>query len=153
MSYKIVPISSEIAQAVRENMVSPQYGHPAHAETAAGYGPCRQCLKTFVEGVEERILFTYNSFSGLSDLPLPGPIFIHKNECQAFDGSGFPPELISLPLLFEGFADESRLVSREAVDGNRIDRQIEEIFSDPETRFINLRNSEAGCFVARIDRL
>ena len=46
MNYKIVPIPSEIARSVRENMKSPQYGHQAFADVAKGYGPCRQCLKT-----------------------------------------------------------------------------------------------------------
>ena len=73
MNYKIVPIELELARSVRENMKSPQYGHPAFAEIADGYGPCRQCLKTFEQGAEERILFTYNAFENLSRLPLPGP--------------------------------------------------------------------------------
>ena len=152
MNYKIVPINSEIARSVRVNLKSPQYGHPAFTEIAKGYGPCRLCLKTFVKDAEERILFTYNAFENLSSLPGPGPVFIHKDECAAFDAEGFPPELMDLPLLFESYGAESELISREAVNREKIDRQIAEIFSIPNVEYINIRNSEAGCFVARIER-
>ena len=153
MNYKVVPVASEIARSVRENMVSAQYGHPAFADVAKGYGPCRVCLKTFVKGAEERILFTYNAFESLSNLPLPSPVYIHKNECESFDENGFPSELIDLPLLFEGFGNESRLVTREAVKKSRIEEQITEIFALSDVRYINIRNAEAGCFVAQIKAL
>jgi len=153
MRYKVVPIQSEIARSVRENMVSAQYGHPAFADVAKGYGPCRQCLKTFIKGAEERILFTYNAFENLSNLPLPGPIYIHKNECEPFDAKGFPPGLIDLPLLFESYGDESRLIKREAMKKEEIESQITGIMDLEDVNYINLRNAEAGCFVARIERL
>jgi hypothetical protein len=150
MNYKVVPIGSEIARSVRENMISPQYRHPAFADLAKGYGPCRQCLKTFVKDAEERILFTYNAFENLSDLPLPSPVYIHKDECEAFDAKGFPPELLDLPLLFEAYAPESELVRREALNKENIEAQIERIFALPNVNYIFIRNAEAGCFVARV---
>jgi hypothetical protein len=153
MNYKVVPIRPDIARNVRAQMKSPQYGHPAFADTAVGYGPCRVCLKTFVKGAEERILFTYNAFENLSRLPLPSPVYIHKDECRAFDEQGFPPELTDLPLLFEGYADESELVKREAVKKEEIESQIAGFFASKDVRYINIRNAEAGCFVARIERL
>jgi hypothetical protein len=152
MNYKIVPVSREIARSVREESTSPQYGHPAFTETAKGYGPCRVCLKTFVQGAEERILFTYNAFENLSDLPLPGPVYIHKQECEAYDEKGFPSGLMNLPLLFEGYGAQSELVRREAVDKENIEEQIAEIFALKGVNYINIRNREAGCFVARIER-
>lgn len=152
MSYRVVPIRPEIARSVRENLKSPQYGHPAFADVAKGYGPCRVCLETFVKNSDERILFTYNAFENLSDLPLPGPVYIHKNDCAAFAGDGFPPALAALPLLFEAYGRESRLVAREKLDQTGIDRQIAEIFGLRRVEYINLRNAEAGCFVARIER-
>ncbi len=152
MNYKIVPINSEIARSVRKNMKSPQYGHPAFTDVAKGYGPCRVCLKTFNQGAEERILFTYNSFENLSNLPLPSPVYIHKNECESFDENGFPAELIDLPLLFESYGDESELLKREVVKQDEPGNQIAEIFGDSKVNYINIRNAEAGCFVARIDR-
>jgi Protein of unknown function (DUF1203) len=152
MSYKVVPISSEAARSVRENMKSPQYGHPAFADVAKGYGPCRVCLKTFVKDREERILFTYNSFENLSSLPLPSPVYIHKNECESFSESGFPDDLVNLPLLLESYGVESKLIQRIPFDKDKIDVQVENLFNSGEVEYINIRNSEAGCFVARIER-
>src|SRR5215213_10573793 len=129
MNYKVVPIPVEIAGRVREKLISPQYGHPAFADVAKGYGPCRVCLKTFVKGAEERILFTYNAFENLSKLPLPSPVYIHKDPCEAFDESGFPSTLIDLPLLLEGYGEESMLVKREAVRKENIENQIAKIFA------------------------
>jgi Protein of unknown function (DUF1203) len=151
MSYKVVPIPTEIAESVRKNMISPQYKHPAFASIATGYGPCRSCLEVFDEGTEERILFTYNSFEGLSDLPLPGPIFIHKNDCKPFSGEGFPQDLINLPLLFEAFGENSELIKREKVERGKIDEQIRACLNLPNVRYVNIRNAEAGCFIARIE--
>jgi Protein of unknown function (DUF1203) len=119
---------------------------------ATGYGPCRSCLRVFHQGEEERIYITYNAFEGLSSLPDPGPIFIHKRECERFEASSFPPDLLDVPLLLEGFGDESRLVSRTRVAPGSVESQIDTIFADEAVRFINLRNAEAGCFVARVER-
>ncbi len=152
MTYKVIPIPSEIAKSVRETMISPQYKHTAFASIATGYGPCRSCLKVFDEGTEERILFTYNSFEGLADLPLPSPIFIHKDECKSFSEEGFPRDLVNLPLLFEAFGENSELIKREKVDIEDIKTQIGELFDSESVKYINIRNSEAGCFVARIER-
>mgnify|MGYP001220288597 CR=1 FL=1 len=152
MSFKIIPIPERISNEVRSTMVSPQYSHPASVKTATGYGPCRACLKTFEAGKEERILFTYNPFENLSDLPLPGPVFIHRDKCETYSDEGFPPDLVGLPLLFEAFGEESEIFRRESVDRDRLESQIDEILLIEDVRFINIRNAEAGCFVARIDR-
>lgn len=152
MNYRIVPIPSEIAKSVRKNLKSPQYGHPAYTEIAKSYGPCRLCLKTFNEGEEERILFTYNAFEGLSDLPLPGPVFIHKDECEAFASDDFPPNLLRLSLLFEAYGRQSNLVKTEKMANQSPENQITEILDSDEVEYINIRNAEAGCFVARIER-
>ncbi len=87
-----------------------------------------------------------------SNLPLPSPIFIHKNECESFTGKSFPPDLFNLPLLFEGYGAESELIKREAVKKENIEIQVAEIFDLPDVEYINIRNAEAGCFVARIER-
>ncbi len=153
MNFKIVPIPFELAAEVRGTLVSPQYKSlKAAVSVANGYGPCRSCLKVFKQGEEERIYLTYNSFEGRSSLPDPGPIFIHKNECEEHSGDEFPRDLLDLPLLLEGFGDESRLVRRENIDPASVSDQIDAIFGDEQVRFINLRNAEAGCFVARVER-
>lgn len=152
MKFRILPMSSEIAAAARSRMASPQYGHPAFAEIAAGYGPCRVCLRKFKEGEEERLLFTYNAFEGLLEVPLPGPVFIHRESCDRYAFDGFPEELLDLQLLFESYAADGSIVSTVPVERDAPNEQIRELLTDKSTKFINVRNAEAGCHVVRICR-
>ncbi|HEV8593592.1 MAG TPA: DUF1203 domain-containing protein [Pyrinomonadaceae bacterium] len=153
MGYKVVPMPYSLVETARATRMSPQYkGLPAFSAIATGYGPCRSCLKTFNEGEEERLYIAYNPFEGLSGLPLPGHIFIHTEHCDEFNGEGFPTDLLHLPLLLEGYEDDSFVIKREKVDKNDPDAQIEGMLADASIRFLNIRNAEAGCFIARIDR-
>jgi hypothetical protein len=153
MNYRVTPLPTDISSEAREKLISPQYKSlKADVSIATGYGPCRSCLSAFDQGTDERIYLTYNSFEGRSDLPDPGPIFIHKNECEPYNDERFPPDLIDLPLLFEGFGENSELIRREKVDKTSVDDQIENIFDLTRVKFINIRNAEAGCFVGRIER-
>ena len=152
MNFRVEPISVDVARSVRDEKISPQYGHPAFTEIATGYGPCRHCLRKFEEGTEERILFTYNAFEGLLDIPLPGPVFIHLRDCKRYSTDGFPPELIDLPLLFESYTADGSIASTVAIDAAAPEDQIARLLADDSTRFINIRNAEAGCHVANIFR-
>jgi Protein of unknown function (DUF1203) len=153
MSYKVVPIPDDVSSDVRETLISPQYRSlTANVSLATGYGPCRSCLQVFDEGRDLRIYLTYDPFDGLSSLPDPGPVFIHKDECARFQGDGVPRDLLKLPVLLEAFAEQSYLVSREPMEATTVDNQIIATFANPRVRFINLRNAEAGCFIARIER-
>jgi hypothetical protein len=154
MRYQVKPIPEKIAVETRERLVSPQYKSlKADVSVANGYGPCRSCLRVFDQGNEHRIYFTYNSFDGRSNLPDPGPVFIHRDECRGFDGDGIPPDLLELPVLFEAFGDESRLIVRRLMNASEADAQIKTMFTDKTVRFINMRNAEAGCFIATIERI
>jgi hypothetical protein len=150
--YRVIPISRDAANEVRRNMVSPFGKLPASFSVATGYGPCRSCLKTFRQGEEERIYITYNPFAGVSRLPLPGPVFIHTEECAEYSDQGFPNELRSIPMILEGFGVNSRLVRSEPVSMDSVDQQIEEILDADEVEVIHIRNAEAGCFIAKIQR-
>jgi Protein of unknown function (DUF1203) len=150
--FRIIPIDATIADTVRRERRSPQYGHPATVEVAKGYGPCRQCLRTFRVGEEDRILFTYNPVSKDDGLAQPGPIFIHKDPCAAFEGSGVPPELRGLPLFLEGFGRGTWTVRREPVEAGSIEADIAAMLRDPAIELLQIRNAEAGCFIARVER-
>ena len=153
MTYKVVPISQEITNEARKTLVSPQYkSFAATVSLANGYWPCRSCLRIFDQGNEQRIGFTFNAFDGLSSLPDPGPVFVHEHECEAFDGEGFPEDILELPIYLEAFGKESELAERKRLDPENVDVQIGELLSRDEVRFINLRNAEAGCFIARVER-
>ena len=151
--FRTLPIDPAICQQVRSTHQSPQYGHPAYTEPAAGYGPCRACLKQFRVGVDERILFTYNPFAGLDSYPSPGPVFIHADNCEAFSAiNQFPEELRELPITLEAYGDDRVILTRERPAHDEIESAIARCFAVSGVRYIHVRNTEAGCFMARIER-
>jgi hypothetical protein len=150
--YRIQGIHESIATAARATMRSPQYGHPAHVEVATGYGPCRLCLQTFTVGTDERILLTYQPFTDTDALPAPGPVFIHREPCGRYDDAVLPEALRSLPLVVEGYGAAGALLVQRRVGTATFESVLEEVLSRPGTHYVHLRNAEAGCFIARIDR-
>jgi Protein of unknown function (DUF1203) len=151
--FRVVAIAEDLAQKVREKRTSPQYGHPAHTEVAKGYGPCRQCLRTFRNGEEGRILFTYNPFDGLDPYPSPGPVFIHEESCGSYASDGFPEELRSIPLVLEAYGDERWPLAQARIRDGAVEPAIETLLARPEVKYLHLRNLEAGCFIATIERV
>jgi hypothetical protein len=151
--FRVLPIAPALAEQVRSTLKSPQYGHPAHVELAAGYGPCRACLKQFRAGEEERILFTFNPFQGLDEYPSPGPVFIHAKSCPSYDNQrAFPEELRSLPLTLEAYGEDRWIIARERPSADEIESTVEQLLQTTGVRYIHVRNTEAGCFIARIER-
>ena len=151
-SYRIQGIPESLATAARESLRSPQYGHPAHVEVATGYGPCRLCLQTFQTGTEERLLFTYQPFIDPAALPAPGPVFIHRSPCERYDGPDLPEALRALPLALEGYGAEGVLLAQRRVGGEPFEGVLQDVFEHAEVQYAHLRNAEAGCFIARLER-
>ena len=152
-SYRIQGIGESIAAAVRTSLKSPQYGHPVHTEIATGYGPCRLCLQTFEVGTDERLLFTYQPFTDPGALPAPGPVFIHRMRCQRYEGPELPAALRSVPLVLEGYGTEGMLIVQRRVGTSPFEAVLKSVFEPGEVQYAHLRNAEAGCFIARVDRV
>jgi hypothetical protein len=150
--YRLQGIPDSIATAARDSMRSPQYGHPAHAELATGYGPCRLCLQTFTVGTDERLLFTYQPFADPGAVPAPGPVFIHRAPCRRYDDVGLPDALRPLPLVVEGYGTAGAILVQRRVGTGGFEAVLDEVFEHPSAQYAHLRNAEAGCFIARIDR-
>jgi hypothetical protein len=150
--FRFQGIPDAVAAEVRETMRAPQYGHPAHREVAQGYGPCRQCLRTFAIGQEERILFTYQPFLEPGSLPSPGPVFIHAESCARYDAGALPPDFRSLPLVFEAYEMGGLLLGQERVGLQSPDETLAGIFDRNGAHYVHVRNGEAGCFMARVER-
>lgn len=146
-SYRVIALPEAVADEVRSTGTAPIYGHPAHTEVAKGYGPCRQCLRTFEVGREHRILFTYDAFHGMEALPLPGPVFIHAARCERYpEDGGFPRELAQHSLTFNGYGRGRKLRVQEHVVGRDVERVIESLLTRPDIDYIHVRDTEAGCF-------
>ncbi len=152
--FRVVAIPTSIADSVRSSHVSPRYGHPAHAEIATGYGPCRHCLRTFHVGSERRILFTYDAFEGQEALPLPGPVFIHAEACERHaESGGFPEDLRRHALTLNAYACGRLLRAQEYVKGGDPESALARLFARPDVDYVHVRDTQAGCFDFRVERV
>jgi hypothetical protein len=152
-SYRVVAIPSEVAEQVRNTGKSPNYGFPAHREVAAGRAPCRHCLKLIRKNEEELLLFTYDPFRELGEPPLPGPVYIHAAECSRHpESDSIPEEYRGRLLTLEGYGENRELVREIRVREGAEERAAEQMFSEPKIRYVNVRSTEAGCFLFRLER-
>jgi hypothetical protein len=153
LNMRVVAIPTEVANSVRKTMQAPVYGFPAHAELATDPAPCRHCLRIIAAGTEHRILFTYDRFAGVEQLPQPGPVYIHAKDCPRYSGdAGFPEELRSSPRTLEAYAKGRKLLAQEYVTDGKVENTIEQLFARPEVDYIQVHSTTAGCFTFRIER-
>ena len=152
-SYRVVAIPSEVAEQVRNTGKSPNYGFPAHREVAAGRAPCRHCLKLIQKNEEELLLFTYDPSRELGEPPLPGPVYIHAAECPRHPESNVIPEEYRGRLLtLEGYGENRALVKEIRVKDGAEEGAAEQLFDEAKIRYVNVRSTEAGCFLFRLER-
>jgi len=152
-SYRVVAIPSEVAEQVRNTGKSPSYGFPAHREVAAGRAPCRHCLKLIRKNEEELLLFTYDPFRELGEPPLPGPVYIHASECARHPETDEIPGVYRGRLLtLEGYGENRALLKEIRVSEGAEERAAEQLFAEAKIRYVNVRSTEAGCFLFRLER-
>jgi hypothetical protein len=153
-NYRVVAIPDAIANRVRETRRSPGYGHPVHSEVATGHGPCRLCLRAFRIGTDRRLLFTYDAFRGHEPMPLPGPIFIHESACERHpEDAGFPTDLLRRNLTLNAYARGRKLVNVRYIADGEPDAAIGDLLSQRAIDYIHVRDTEAGCYDFRIERV
>jgi hypothetical protein len=152
-SFHAVAIPSQMADSVRSTMKSPKYGFPVHREVAAGRAPCRHCLEVVKLHQEEVLLFTMDAFHGLNVPPSPGPAYIHAEACTRFTGNGGIPEAYRGRLLtLEAFGTDRKLISEVRAKDSQEEKIAEEMFTNPEVQYVQVRSTEAGCFLFRLER-
>lgn len=152
-SFRAVGIPTDIADSVRTTMKSPKYGFPAHREVAAGRAPCRHCLELVKLNEEESILFTMDAFHGLNVPPSPGPVYIHAEQCHRYEGAGSIPETYRGRLLtLEAFGAERELLAEVRATDSQEEKIANDLLLNPKVQYINVRSTEAGCFLFRLER-
>lgn len=156
--FKIVPLSEEYAKKIRETRKD-DFGHEVIEQVATGKGPCRVSLKPFVVGKDVRLLFSHSPFNIDNAYKQPGPIFINKNEVEAYkDIHRFPPEIkadkVNFPLSLIGYSREQQMIFTRLVGDDDVDLLIPQIFEEEkEIEYLHARNAEACCFICKIERV
>jgi len=155
--FKIVPLTKEYANKIRESKVD-NFGNPVYEQLASGKGPCRISLKPFEVGKDCRLVFAHSPFSINNAFNQSGPIFIHKDEVEPYsDIYNFPPEIKAdkqnFPLSLIGYNKNQIMIFSQLVGDTDIDLLIPKIFeSEKEIEYLHARNSEACCFICKIER-
>ncbi len=150
---RIIAIPTEIADTVRSTGKAPVYGHPSYTDVAKGYGPCRHCLRAFRAGEESRTLFTYSPFLSASEVPLPGPIYIHAEACSRFDeAAGYPEDMRPHPVVLNVYGSGQQLLEQEHVDDGRAEIAMGRLFERVDAAYIHVRDKKAGCYDFRVER-
>lgn len=137
-AFVIRPIEPDVTNRVRTSLLAPNYGHPVHRELAHGTGPCRECLSTFMIGSDDRLLFTYNPFDGPTDLPQPGPVFIHADACDPFSGDGYPEGLHSIPVVAEAHHRDGSRSERHTIAHSSAATTLQFLLESLTVRFLHL---------------
>lgn len=151
--FRVIAMSEQVADAARATGASPGYGHPVHADSGDGPWPCRVCLKREHPPGERRLLFTYDAFHGLEPLPLPGPVYVHAERCQRFEGDDrFPEDLRKVPLTLNAYGAGRKLLAQQYVEDGAVEPVIAALLARAEVAYLHLRHTRAGCYLARIER-
>lgn len=156
--FKIVPLSREYANKIKENNKD-DFDHEVIEQLATAKGPCRVSLKPFKVGEDVRLLISHSPFAINNVFNQPGPVFIHKKDVEAYsDIHRFPPEIKankeSFPLTLIGYTKEQMMVLTQLVGDDDVDLLITKIFEKRlDIEYLHARNAEASCFICKIERV
>lgn len=156
--FKIVPLSQDFANEIRNTKVD-KFGNEVREQLATGKGPCRVSLKPFMVGRDFRLLLSHSPFEIDNAFNQPGPVFISKEKVEPYsDVYRFPPEIKedkeNFPLSLIGYSKDQKMVYTTLVGDEDVDLLISNIFDKkPDIAYHHTRNSEACCFICKIERI
>lgn len=156
--FKIVPLSQKFANNIRRVKID-KFGNDVREQLATGKGPCRVSLKPFIVGRDFRLLFSHSPFEIDNAFNQSGPVFISKEKVEPYsDVYRFPPEIKAdkenFPLSLIGYSKDQKMVYTTLVGDEDVDLLISNIFDNkPDIAYLHARNSEACCFICKIERI
>ncbi len=130
-------------------------GHtPERVTHPASTVPCRHCLGQVEKG-DPFLILAYRPFPEAQPYAEQGPIFLHADACERGGGDDKVPAMFGSPeYIMRGYNSHDRIVygSGRIVPTARMTDVAEEMFADPQIRYIHVRSSTNNCYHCRIDR-
>ncbi len=154
MNLRVQGISTDEVIKFREG------GFDASGQLAQQYvsnwlgGPCRHCLGLIAEG-EMKLVLSYRPFESPQPYAETGPIFLHRDSCERYDGEKLPDWFSLLdPAVVRGYSDDHwiRYDTGNVVPGSEITSACQSILSDRSVAYVHIR-SKFNCFQCRVDRV
>ena len=132
-------------------------GQPPERRISDGDGvPCRHCLG-YVEAGAPYLVLAYRPFPAPQPYAEIGPVFLHAEECPAYDpAQGLPPRhrQSKSQQILRGYGLDHRIVygTGVVVSPEAIEREAAAILSRDEVAYVHMRSATNNCFTLRIDR-
>ena len=150
-SFRIVPLSTEIADAARRAVNGGATDHALITVDSPESSPCRHCLRWAHPG-ERVILFPYTAIPLGQPYSETGPIFVHANECPRYSATNQYPADFRSGRVFRAYDSNYNIIDAQVMDGSEPEVAIESLFQNPETAFVDVRSVTRGCFTFRVQR-
>lgn len=116
-----------------------------------GY-PCRVSLEDAEVG-EEVILLPYQHHKTKSPYQSSGPIFVRKNVEKANLGiNEIPIMLTHRPQSLRIYDSKGMMIDAKTIEGKTLKNEIEMIFSNSLADYIQIHNSNPGCYNCQVIR-
>ncbi len=155
-AYKVIPISTSIAQHMRVHMLD-DYGNELSIRTAAypNAYPCRHCLG-YAKQHSGIVLFAYTPFKTPGPYSEVGPVFVCSDECQSYaDINHLPPVVTHNHVGLRTYNQHHELLYLHSglVQGKDAQNALEKVFREPEVAYAHFRTAQYGCFLCAVERL
>ena len=144
-TYVLEPLSTEAATAIRAGG-----GMRYVADSKPGF-PCRACLRDAEIG-EELLLVSHDPFDADSPYRSAGPIFIHSEPCAHAVDLDRPDQLTVRQLAVRAFDGKAMMIDAAVIDGEDLDDQIAEMFSNVDADHLHVHFAQRGCWAVRVIR-
>ena len=132
-------------------------GHVPEVHVSDGKGnPCRHCLQMIEEG-NEYLILSHKPFETTQPYSEQGPIFLHRQECEAYVDIGEQPDALSNKemVIVRGYGLDERIVygTGKIVPTGEIRNEANRLLEMNDVKFIHIRSSVNNCYQARIDKV
>ena len=139
--------------AAREAGVD-DFGNPFSPYDATGEGEPLRCCLRFARPGEPIALISWAPFTEVSPWREVGPVYVHADRCQGYDGPALPPELDRGPRVLRTYrADGSMDYGHNTLaDDKDLAPAIEGLLAEPGVATVHVRTVLPQCFLYAVTR-
>ena len=153
---KISGLPASLVKEIRETGLDAN-NQPLEIQTSDGNGnPCRHCLR-MVEKGESFYVLAHRPFSTIQPYAEVGPIFLHVENCEAYEDRQDTPEALTNKdvLLLRGYDHNERIVygTGEIVPTVKVRDHAKKMLENDQVEFVHIRSTTNNCYQARIDNI
>jgi hypothetical protein len=152
---KYLGMPSDLAAAYRSGLPDANGQMPERAISDGDGVPCRHCLG-YVAKDEPYLILGYRPFPSPQPYAEIGPVFIHAEDCPAYDPDrGLPPrEQRGNGRILRGYGSNDRIVygTGVVVGQGEIEAKAQAILARDDVAYVHMRSATNNCFTLRIER-